>query len=337
MSTKIELCVDVTSPPCTFAAFVKRMPAYSIALDGYVSEGPQYSDETDGPYINFNHHEGVSRLETRATCAQVLMSIRQGLFTKFRRNGAVTANVFVNDCDEDVCLSWFLLKHHYLAEHTNPILNRLVAMEDALDTTAGAYPYPVDLPALQEIAWIFEPYRRVRTSGDVQKRQQETFESVIYDVEQRIMQHLVGRGDSIALDSRFLKIGGGKNWTMVRELGAHARTGMFAEGIRAFVSVREKDPIQVPYYQNPGITFADEAFQRTGRYPPGITHWIYTIGRMSPFIDFPVAKILKELNDCEGTTDDRWGGGDSFGGSPRIHGSRLSPEVVGKVINSLVK
>lgn len=35
--------------------------------------------QDEGPRANFNHHEGVSRLETRATCGQVLLAIRMGL------------------------------------------------------------------------------------------------------------------------------------------------------------------------------------------------------------------------------------------------------------------
>lgn len=58
----------------------KATEPFSIALDGYVNVGPRFDHE--GPRVNFNHHEEVDRLATRATCGQVLMAIRQGLFTR---------------------------------------------------------------------------------------------------------------------------------------------------------------------------------------------------------------------------------------------------------------
>ena len=60
-----------------------------------------------------------------------------------------TLDVYANDCDEDVCMSWFLLKNHALTQQAlNPALNRLVHMVDMLDTTAGAFPFPEDMPSL---------------------------------------------------------------------------------------------------------------------------------------------------------------------------------------------
>ncbi len=88
---------------------------------------------------------------------------------------------------------------------------------------------------------------------------------------------------------------------VVREVGSHARTGMFAAGIRAFLSVRQR---------------------ASGR-------WSYVVGRMSRFIPFDVPGLLAGLNEAEGLTGvDRWGGGDTVGGSPRIAGSALSPKDV---------
>jgi hypothetical protein len=111
---------------------------------------------------NFNHHEGVSRLETRATCAQVLLAVRQGFFRRFTG----TVHVYVNDCDEDVCLSVFLLRYPHLCQGViNPLLNRLVAMEDMLDSTACSYAYPPEMKSLQTLAWIFAPYHQVGLAG----------------------------------------------------------------------------------------------------------------------------------------------------------------------------
>jgi hypothetical protein len=293
--------------PQTWEDFCASKAPYSIALDGYVATGPRF--DQSGPWLNLNHHEEVDRLATRATCAQVLMALRQGLSDCFRDEQGFHAEVYANDCDEDVCLSWFLLAHGYLAEHViNPALNRLVAMEDALDATAGAYPYPPDLPTLRELAWVFEPYYRFRATGGLDRREADAFAGVVTDVEHRIMQHVTGRGGSVALDTRYRRAGGGPGWVLMEPVGAQARTGLFADGVRAYLSFRQR--------------------------PDG--NWTYTLGRMSLFIPFDVPAILAALNEAEGCEEDHWGGGNTVAGSPRVGGSRLPPQEVERIVNEVL-
>jgi len=299
----ISLHVDLGDHATTWAGFCEQKPPYSICLDGYLGVGPRFSGV--GPYANFDHHTEVDRLSTRATCGQVLMAIRQGLFDTFRNEHGPHAHVWVNDCDEDVCTSWFLLNHASLAGAVmNPILNRLVSMEDALDTTAGAYPYPADLPVLRELAWVFEPYRRFRLSGQLDRRETSAYVGVITDVEHRILRHVTGSGGSVDLDLRYDILHSGKGWMMVQETGTHARTALFAHGCKAFVAVRPRQ---------------DGA-------------WTYSIGRMSPFVPFNMTRILVALNDAEGGTVDQWGGSNTIGGSPRLTGSKLDPKVVVRIV-----
>jgi hypothetical protein len=304
----IELIVNPMVNGMSWNDFCTTSQMYSVALDGYVSAGPCF-DETK-VLVNFNHHEFVDRLATRATCAQVLMAIRQGMFTKFRDEFGPKATVYVNDPDEDVCTAWFLLHNYHMVIGTmNPMINKLVSMEDALDATAGAYPFPADLPSLKELAWVFEPYRHFRLNGGLDKRDAASFRSIIYDVEHRIMQHVTGHGSSIPLDMRYNVIGGGKGWIMVEEIGAHARTGMFGNGVQAYVSVRKR--------------------------PDG--KWIYTIGKLSSFIPFNLIKLTELLNEEDKSVclTDRWGGGNNIMGSPRTNGSSLDPDTLSKLIKEL--
>ena len=303
----VELLVRPNDPPITWRKFCKITEPFSIALDGYVAAEPCFQEK--GPRVNFNHHEGVDRLATRATCGQVILAIRQGLFDCFRdENKNPEAKIYVNDCDEDVCVSVFLLKHKWWVEHaTNLAINRLVYIEDLLDATAGAYPFPIDMPMLQEFAWIFEPYRRFRLIGGLDLRKAEDFEGVITDVDARIKNYITGQGEKIPLDTRYEVIRNENNWALIKEIGAQARTGVFADGIRAFVSVRKR--------------FDDK--------------WSYVIGRMSPFIRFHIIRICKELNKIEGTKKDKWGGGNNIAGSPRINGSKLFPDEITDIINQV--
>lgn len=301
----IRLVPDPTVPPMEWHRFADRAvsPPCSIALDGYVHGAPRFTE--DGPFANFNHHEDVNRLATRATCGQVLIAIRQGLFKFFRVNGEPEATVFVNDCDEDVCTSWFLLKNHAWCEQPmNPLLNRLVTIEDALDATAGAYPFPADLPVLREVAWVFQPYRQFRLNGGLDQKDASAYRSIIEDVESRILRHITGSGGELPLDTRYARLGGGKGWALVKEIGAQARTGMFADGIQAFISWRPR--------------------------PDGRN--AYVVGRMSPFIPFNCRSIFAACNSVDNILEEQWGGSDTIGGSPRVKGSKISPGEMERIV-----
>lgn len=276
---------------------------FAIAIDGYVNDRPAH--DLTGPYANFNHHERVSRLETRATCAQILMAIRMGLFKVFRDAEGPRADVYANDCDEDICISWFLLSHSHIAESViNPTLNRLVNVGEIMDTTAGTYPLSIDTPILHQLAWIMEPYRKFRLGGGLEHRDPSAFSDIVVNVGQRIEQYMIGNGKSIALDTRYERIGGGPGWALIHETGSYGRQGAFSDGIRAFVSARER----------------------------GDGKWTYSIGRASEFIPFDVPKLIALLNQHE-KGPDRWGGGTTISGSPRTTGSGLSPKEVEKIIN----
>ena len=304
----VVLHVKPLREPMFWGNFKKTQPKNSIALDGYVKAGPRFDPE--GPWANFNHHEEVDRLATRATCGQVLMAIRQGLFGTFVSNNPdKPLNLFVNDCDEDVCTAVFLLRHGYMAKSiNNPALNRLVFMEDALDTTAGAYPFPADMPILEQLAWVFEPYRIFRTSGRIDLKDATEYRSIIEDVELRISAHIAGSGKSVPLDTRYERVGGGQGWIMAKEIGNAAKTGIIGDGHTAYVTVRER--------------------------PDG--NYTYTVGKTA-FNPLFLPNVFYRLNRAEtevqtGTSKDCWGGSTTIGGSPRVAGSKLTPEQVSKII-----
>lgn len=302
----IQLILRPSQEPLSWEDFCAQTSPHAIALDGYVSDGPRLDEKA--PRLNLNHHENVERLATRATCAQALIALRFGLFKLFCNERGPRADIYANDCDEDVCTAWFVLNNAHLTVQTgNPMVNRLVGLVDALDSTAGAYPFQPDMPGLQELAWIFQPYRRFRAGGGLDKRNADDFRGIITDVESRMLQYITGRGDKIALDYRYEKIGDNMGWSMIREIGDHGRTGAFNDGVTAYVIARER---------------AD------GRMS-------YTVGRISQFIPFDVLGILAALNEAEADPAHRWGGGNTIGGSPRATGSKLSPEEVARIVNSV--
>lgn len=305
----IVLNIKPTVPPLTWQEFCTTHPPFSVALDGYLNHNPCF-DET-GPRVNFDHHQGVNRLCTRATCFQVYLAIIQGLFDCFCDAKGARAEVFVNDCDEDVCLSWALLKNGTNKSFMeSPLLQKLVQTLDLLDTTSGTYPFPKNDPMLEYIAWIFEEYRQFRLSGGVDKKDANAFFPIINEAEKRIKQFVQGKGKRLTLNTRYNVLYRGKGWVVVEELGTQARMGMAADNIKAFVSVRQR---------------------------PDKRSWTVTLARSSIFVPFPLPEIFPALNIAENINSrDCWNGGDTVGGSPRVSGTKLNPPRIIKVVNEVI-
>lgn len=292
--------------------FTKVAPDFSIALDGYVFGRPRF--DRSGPYLNLNHHEEVDRLGTRSTCAQVMVNLRQGLPNVFVDEGSPRMNIFVNDPDQDVCVSVWLLRHHreILNTRREAFVNKLVLVEDMLDTTAGAFPFKATEPIVQELTWIFDPYAQARASGALLRADGAEMAAINAAVGERITQYSHRKSERMALDTRYEQLGGGDDWMLIHEIGPGARTALFHSGCLAFVSACELEG---------------------GRYK-------YSIGKMSPLVHFPIEELYGVLNSFEGIPGDaidRWGGGDIIGGSPRKAGSRLSPNEVERIINRYLK
>ncbi len=306
----IKLCVEPKVSPMSWEQFCREKPRFSIAIDGYVAEGPFY--DPSGQRLNFNHHEGVERLPTRATCGQALIFVRQRLYEYFQEQGEPTALVCTNDCDQDVGLTWTILHNPELAlKSTNPSLNRLVKLVDELDTTSGLCEIDTSLPIFQEHAWIFDPYLQFRISGKIDKRDPDEFAKIIYETESRILRHLAGTGSSIPLNTDYIHLGGHEDWAMIKEIGAQARGEAFQKGIRALVTVRER---------------TDGKFN-------------YSFCKAAPFVPFDILLLIKTLNKLEGldASPDRHGGGNLTGGTSRNLGCAIPPKELERIINDLRK
>lgn len=294
----------------TWKQFISEKPAYSIALDGFVNAKTKRL--VQGPYANFDHHFKSDRLATRSTSEQVMIEVHMGLFEVFKQKGEHYAKVYVNDCDEDTCLAYWLLKYFdkiplkYLFK-----INRLVYCEDRLDSTAGSYPL-LQAEFRKQMAWMFEPYYRLRFTGKLSNLSASDMKDVIEQVCARITKHILGDNSQISLKGTFKKIGGGKNWAIVQESGPYSRAALFSNHVNAFVSL---------------LSTRDD-----GRY-------VYTLGRTSVWIPFDVPKLYKEFNKHEKVSisrTNRWGGSDTIGGSPRETGSSLAPKDIERIINSFL-
>jgi hypothetical protein len=113
-----------------------ELPPRSIALDGAV-RGPRI--DAAGERYSFDHHEGVIRHVTLATCEQVREALLVGLDPRGFR-------VFLNDLDGDTLLSaWLLLHPERLRGKGGARVSRLVdrvGRSDALGPGRGR-PHPL--------------------------------------------------------------------------------------------------------------------------------------------------------------------------------------------------
>lgn len=302
-----QTCIELVALPgktVSWEKFVLEYPPYSIALDGFVS-APAMRDPL-GPRANYDHHKGVDRVTTRSTSDQVYLEINLGLFKAFQKDGVPHAQVYVNDCDEDTCLAFWLLKNHErVVGHGEPLINRLLFCEDRLDCMAGMYPFR-DSETLRQLAWVFEPYQAARREGRLSGISPEGLKSIVESVEQRITRYSLGAAGALALDGRYETIGGGSGWSFVEKTGPSARMMMAQAGISAYA-----------------MKIGD------GRY---------SIGRMSVWVPFPLEEIFADLNAAEPeglvTDTNRWGGSNTIGGSPRDTGTKLSHAQIEAVINA---
>lgn len=294
--------------------FQNCKPPFSIALDGYVSGQTKYASV--GPYANFNHHEDVDRLATRSTCMQIYFSIKLGLFDSFKKAGKRFAHVFVNDADQDVCLSYWLLCHPQEAagiKWEDP-LSKFLVFEDFFDASAGAFPFDdTNLPdsLLKRQAWVFEPYTTARRERKLHSMTGQDMHQLIETVSGRVSMFAENKGGAVDVNTSMEVIGGGPGWKMILDTGTYARTSLYASGTAAFAGVRARDD---------------------GNYT-------YVLGKMSPYVPFPLSDIYKALNSREDISSEgnSWGGSDIIGGSPRKTGSRLSPQKVEEIVNSVLR
>ena len=221
-----------------FATFCKTHPPVSVSLDGYVIGPPAY--DRYGLRMNLDHHATVSRLEPLATAHQVLMHLSARTFQRFYDDGRMFT-AFVRDCDEDVCMATYLLTYPQVIDpaYGQRIL-RYVGAVAQMDVMCGVYNF-INSTVLEELKYVFAPYREYRESGRIEHRQEWEHYRVIASVHERITHQLFApEPQRIDLDPRYDLLYESKHFCVVREIGSDARTQLAKDGRTAFISVSDR-------------------------------------------------------------------------------------------------
>lgn len=286
--------------------FVEEKPAHSIALDGYVRGPPKFDTKTK--HFNFNHHEGVCRLATRSTASQVQMAIKMGLMDCLKTQAwTYLANIFVNDPDQDTCLAVWLLQNYERVwkNKSEPLINKMIGIQDMLDTTAWLYPFDGESRTIMQLNWVFEPYTDTKTTWTLPDMDADTMTKLINNVCFRINEFTLGRADILESKNEYDIIWWWKDRKMIMEKGVYARNKLASDKITAFISYAGK---------------------RNGKY-------YYSIGKQSEFINFPIDKLYQHLNYIE--DDEVRGGSETIGGC-RNKWSSFAPEELQRIINEFL-
>jgi hypothetical protein len=283
----------------SFPQFCVAAPAPAVALDGFVAGPSQCSP--DGLHVSLNHHEGGSRLYTRATCGQARLAVAHGLWDHLAVKGVAGADIHVNDADPDVCLSVYVLAHPERLD--DPAVERLVAAEDIIDTTGAFWCPPwVDETFLSELAWVFGPYHDARQTG--LPTNPAGLHSLIEEMTARVGAHVDGRGGQRPASEDFDVVAMRGAVVAIVEHGPYARLALRRAGFGVVVSER-----------------------RAGDRRD------ITIAKASPFRGPDLAAAYERLNQAERCPpDDRWGGSDLIGGSPRRRGTMLPLDAILEIV-----
>ncbi len=276
----------------------ESLPPRSIALDGYV-QGPRI--DAEGRRYSFDHHAGCLRFATRSTIEQARDALKLGLDPE-------EFTVFANDVALDTAGSIFLLRHPEFADHR--LIAELVHGAGHLDAFVGAYPLT---GSWEYLDWIVEPLMAAREAGFYHTMGDREYQTMIEVIESRILQWIQGKASK----------------EEIRD--AHAR--LHGTPRLHYVSFYGWEMFESNRIYDTGMLLS-RGHPRVVRYHASEGRFHYTVARASDFVDrFPVPLLLAALNAEEPERRAEWGGGTTVGGSPRPHGSALSPEQVGRIID----
>jgi membrane protease YdiL (CAAX protease family) len=284
------------------ASAAKKQAAGTMFLDG-AAQGEPFMDAAKGIY-NLDHHEGCVRSFTLATCEQAMVLILKGLDLAGQR-----WTVHANEPDFDTVLAIWLLLNHRRLDADDDLRRRMmpiVRLEGAIDA------HGLDLAEL---------------TGYPPEMQRETL-AAINDLRARELE-LKKQGSWGDLD--FLEFTAGalreidelvyspwdfQNLRQVEELAREWITPQkFAIACRSESGIYEvEEHLKEVHGDRLGIIFlaTDDA--------------TYTVRKADPFLATPLESLYDRLNllDPLADSDNRWGGSEDIGGSPRATGTGLS-------------
>jgi hypothetical protein len=300
----------------------KKYPERTIFLDG-VYTGPPFYDNKARHY-SLDHHTGCVRAFTLATCEQAAVMIVQGLPLE---EGEWC--IHVNDPDLDAVLAaWILLNHGELLRDDEALLHRvmpLVRVEGVIDA------HGLDMGVLA--AMPRETYEEKKRQIDLLLSRERTLKATSSWLTSDPLQYscdLLAAMDALLFPASALS-----KLLEVEELQRVA-----IQGQRLAILCRSSQGIY-----DVEVTLKERYDKALGLIVLDLGSGRYTVRQVDPFLDQNLVALYEALNlrdgrvvqrgEQGGEEDNRWGGSEDIGGSPRRTGSALSGEEVLSFVQQL--
>lgn len=282
----------------------------SIFLDG-VFLGPPFLDNVRRHYA-LDHHHGVVRPFTLATCEQAAVLVALGLPLREDR-----WSIYVNEPDLDALLAaWVLLQHDTLLEGGHARLRAvmpLLRVEGHIDTFGFELP---ELSALEErrLACEFQRLERLRRA-EVRLRRTSRW----------------SEDDPLAYALEALELFDRELLSLPARRSRRAEDSSVVDGAKVAVLIRSSLGIYL-VEQALRIRFGDALARVVLERPSGG----FSLLQCDPFLGHRLTDLypLLDAADPSAETGDGhgWGGADDIGGSPRQRPSRLDGEQVLRLV-----
>ena len=306
LSVRVERGYSVT------AASARRAPPGTIYLDGAAQAEPFVDAEKQ--VYNLDHHVGCVRAFTLATCEQAMVMVRKRLNLRER-----DWTVFANEPDLDTILAiWVLLNHIRLNDEDPEIRNRILPLLRLQGT--------IDALGLEMLEMSGLPL--------------EQQESMLARVEQLRRRELALKKDGQWLEIDFLEY----TADILRSVDALVYSPHHFEGsldldvrelARAEVAERW---LAIACASAEGIYEVERHLHRLHGERLGIIilrkdPQTYTLRKVDPSLPLSLDRVYDQLNLLDPAVgsfrpENRWGGSDEIGGSPRATGTRLTAEEI---------
>lgn len=297
------------------AAAAHRAPPGTIYLDGVAQAEPFIDAER--PVYNLDHHVGCVRAFTLATCEQAMVMVRRRLNLRER-----DWLVFANEPDLDTVLAvWVLLNHIRLNDEDPEIRSKVIPLLRLQGT--------IDALGLEMLEMSGLPV--------------EEQEVALARVEELRKHELALKRDGSWQELDFLKY----TADVLRRVDAmvyssHDFEGSLDEEVKELARAEVAERwLAIACSSESGIYEVERHLRRLYGDRLGIIilqkdAQTYTLRKVDPSLPLSLDRIYDQLNLLDQAAgsfrpENRWGGSDEIGGSPRATGTRLTAEEIADI------
>lgn len=314
-----NISVRIVRGKSVSGATARKARERTIYLDGAAKSEPFMDHERQ--VYNLDHHDGVERSFTLATCEQALVLVRKGLNLADKK-----WTIWANDPDLDTVLAiWILLNHMHLRKGDAPVYRAIVPLirvEGIIDGLGLEYQDVAGLPralhkdVMSKIDFLREDERRIKSNGRWDEIDFSTY-----------TRKLLNR-----IDEMFFRPEDFKDFKGLEEL---ARAEL------------DQNNSVIVYRTDMGIYEMEEYLNRVYGTRPAVlllqkSDGVYTIRKSDLFFPLEMERVYRFLNHEDPRVsgrnqENRWGGSQEIGGSPRMTGTGLRPSEIVRICKQAFK